>query len=148
MKRNTEEGGRLTDSVSSRAKSNQVGLSPTWAEIAWGALYSQVLRSRGAAEAEENLTESAPSAISSQCQQRGSQVTQGAAEGYLAVSELTLGASRQVDLPHQCFFSLVHQDPAVPQNNFTSTHNLKIQWTLYKLYTSPFWEGPQSLKIL
>ena len=46
------------------------------------------------AEAEENLTESAPSAISPQCQQRGSQVTQGAAEGYLAVSELTLGASR------------------------------------------------------
>ena len=76
MKRNTEEGGQLTDSVSSRAKSNQVD-------------------------------QGAPSAISSQCQRRASQVTQGAAEGYLAVSELTLGASLQVDLPPQCFFLLV-----------------------------------------
>ena len=38
--------------------------------------------------------QSAPSAISSQCQWRASQVARGVAEGYLAVSELTLGASR------------------------------------------------------
>ena len=100
MKRNTEEGGQLTVSLRLTwptwdwTVDDLVGLSLTWVEIAQGALYSQVLQSQGAAKAEENLTESALSEISSQCQQRGSQVTGGAADGYFAVSELTLGANR------------------------------------------------------
>ena len=61
LKSTAEEGGRLTVLVTSQTKWNQVGQSPIsiWPsqyEIAQGALWSQVLRSRDAAEAEENLT--------------------------------------------------------------------------------------------
>ena len=111
MKRNTEEGGELTDSVTSRARSNlksaewsiarrgqlEIWLRPTWLDLARLGMKLHKVHFTvkfSEAEAEENLAESAPSAISSQCQQRASQVTQGAAEGYLAVSELTLEASR------------------------------------------------------
>ena len=73
MKRNTEEGGRLTDSVSSRAKSNlksaksrvarrgrlEVGLRPTWLDLARLEMKLHEVHFKvkfSEAEAEENLT--------------------------------------------------------------------------------------------
>ena len=47
----------LSPTNSARLSQLEIGLSPTWDEIAQGALASQVLQSQGAAEAEENLTE-------------------------------------------------------------------------------------------
>ena len=149
MKSSTEEGGRLTDSVSSRPKSNQVGLSPISSqpsrlEMKLHEVHFAVKLSK----AEDNLTAKCTECNFITMPTKRLPISPRRSQGLLGCLQVNIGTKLVSHppfsvvpfifvLPSLYHFLFVHKDPAVT-NNFFGPDILPPQLNLFFKYTRTF----------